>query len=250
LLLNGWTASGLAWPQDFVRRLEEQFRVIRIDNRGSGWSRATPMPFTMDDLADDAYAVLRKAGVESATVLGFSMGGMIAQTLAARHPEVVERLVLVATSPPAPAGIPADDETTWRLFRRRGKGQRLAEYLTELWGVASGIDPSTPQPAFVGELVGQLTIHPTTRRGAMAQARAASTWHGPELLKRIEAPTVVVHGRRDVLRPVGNAMRLVRLISDADYVELPDVGHLVPYEAPDVLVELLSAKRPARHFEG
>jgi pimeloyl-ACP methyl ester carboxylesterase len=201
------------------------------------------MPFTMTDLADDAAGVLRRSGVDSATVLGFSMGGMIAQALAARHPELVERLVLVATSPPAPAALPADDETTWRLFRRRGRGQRYGDYLTELWAAASGIAPTAPRPPFVRELVEQLMVHPTTRPGAMAQARAAATWHGPRLLGRIEAPTVVVHGRQDILRPVGNAMRLVRLIPRAEYVELPEVGHLVPFEAPDVLVDLLTSRR-------
>jgi pimeloyl-ACP methyl ester carboxylesterase len=247
LLLNGWTASGAAWPRDLVRRLGEHFRVIRIDNRGSGWSRATPMPFTMNDLADDAFAVLGRSGVESATVLGFSMGGMIAQALASRHPEVVERLVLVGTSPPAPAAIPADEETTWRLFRRRRPEQPLGEYLTELWDAASGIDPNGSQPPFVGELVEQLMLHPTTRAGAMAQARAAACWHRPRQLRRIHAPTVVVHGRQDILRPVGNGMRLARLIPYAEYVELPEVGHLVPFEAPDVLFDLLTIRRATAH---
>ena len=99
LLLNGWTASGLLWPDRWLRDLEARFRVIRIDNRGSGWSRSAPTPYDIGDLADDAAAVLRGLGVESATVLGLSMGGAIAQELALRYPRLVSALVLVGTRP-------------------------------------------------------------------------------------------------------------------------------------------------------
>lgn len=239
LMLNGWTASGLVWPEALIGRLEQSFRVIRIDNRGSGWSRSAPSPFTMTDLADDARSVLHALGVDRATVLGFSMGGMIAQTLAIRHPGLVERLVLVATSPPAPAHLSADDETTWQMFRRRRPGQPLEEYLRNLWTLAAGSAHTTRHPELVDELVRQLVTRPTTRGGAMAQARAAGTWHGPSQLARITAPTVIVHGRMDVLRPVGNAMRISQLIPGSRYVELAEAGHLVPYEAPDVLSLIL-----------
>jgi 3-oxoadipate enol-lactonase len=87
VLLNGWSASGLAWPRSWIRRLGASFRVIRVDNRGSGWSRHAPTPFTMADLADDVADVLDAEGVERATVLGLSMGGMIAQELALRAPD-------------------------------------------------------------------------------------------------------------------------------------------------------------------
>lgn len=242
LLLNGWTASGLVWPAALVERLERRFRVIRPDNRGSGWSRSAPAPFTLEDLADDARRILYVLGAERVRVLGFSMGGMIAQVLAGRDPELVERLVLVSTSPPSPAHISASDDTTWQMFRRRGRNQPLPDYLRELWTLAGGHELAAERPGIIDELVGQLTDRPTPRGGAMAQARAAGTWHGTGQLARITAPTVVVHGRKDVLRPVGNGMRLTRLIGGAHYVELPRAGHLVPYEDPDLLCQLLESE--------
>jgi 3-oxoadipate enol-lactonase len=242
LLLNGWTASGLVWPAALVERLERRFRVIRPDNRGSGWSRSAPAPFTLEDLADDARGILYQLGAERVRVLGFSMGGMIAQVLARRDPELVERLVLVSTSPPSPAHISASDATTWEMFRRRGRNQSLADYLRELWTMAAGHELAEQRPAIIDELVGQLLDRPTPRGGAMAQARAAGTWHGTGQLARITAPTVVVHGRKDVLRPVGNGMRLARLIRTAEYVELRGAGHLVPYEDADLLCELLESE--------
>jgi pimeloyl-ACP methyl ester carboxylesterase len=239
LLLNGWTASGLVWPAALVERLERRFRVIRPDNRGSGWSRSAPAPFTLEDLANDARRILYLLGAERVRVLGFSMGGMIAQVLAEKDPELVERLILVSTSPPSPAHISASDATTWQMFRRRGGNQPLSDYLRELWTLAGGRELSAERPEIIEELVGQLLDRPTPRGGAMAQARAAGTWHGTGQLARITAPTVVVHGRKDVLRPVGNGMRLTRLISGAHYVEQPGAGHLVPYEDPNLLCDLL-----------
>jgi 3-oxoadipate enol-lactonase len=105
LLLNGWTASGLAWPSGWLASLADRFRVIRIDNRGTGFSRTAPAPFTMSELADDAAEVLDAIGAGGATVLGSSMGGMIAQEVAIRRPDLVERLILVATRPPSPAHL-------------------------------------------------------------------------------------------------------------------------------------------------
>src|SRR5687768_1937706 len=76
LVINGWSASGLAWPKSWRAELEQRYRVIRFDNRGSGWSRGAPQPFTVGDLADDARDVFAAAGVTQARVLGLSMGGM------------------------------------------------------------------------------------------------------------------------------------------------------------------------------
>ena len=102
VLINGWSASCKTWPSAWVRELAQTHRVICPDNRGSGWSRFADTPFTLADLADDVAAVLDAEEVRTATVLGISMGGMIAQELALRHPERVERLILVGTRAPAP----------------------------------------------------------------------------------------------------------------------------------------------------
>jgi len=250
LLINGWTATALVWPGEFIRRLDSRFRVIRIDNRGSGYSRLAPSPFTMADLAEDAHRVLRSRGLRGATVLGLSMGGMVAQELALRHPADVSRLFLVATSPPAPAALRPDDAITWHMFRRRKRGQPYHDYLYELWGRTSAPGFAERRPDLLEELVDQLAARPTIRPGAMAQARAAGCWSRPQRLARITAPTTVVHGTEDLLRPVGNGMRLARLIPGARYVELPGVGHLVPLEAMDELVELiLNASDPAGQLE-
>ena len=241
LLVNGSTASGLVWPDSWLRRLEKRYRVIRIDNRGTGWSRGAPHPFTIADLADDARNVLRACGIGRATVLGVSMGGMIAQEFALRHPRAVGKLVLVATRPPTPAQIPSPSDALLSLMKTPPPGADLRAFFIATWSglVADGF--AAERPEVMAEVADQIARRVTPRRAVLTQARAIWSWHGAARLRRIDAPTTVVHGDRDPLLPVGNGMRLARLIPDATYLELPGVGHLVPQEAGDVLLQVLES---------
>ena len=236
LLVNGYTASGLVWPEIWVRQLEDRYHVIRIDNRGTGGSRSAPRPYTIDELADDARDVLRACDIERATVLGFSMGGMIAQELAIRHHEMVDKLVLVATRPPAPAQIPPHGDAYALLLRRPPPGADMREFLTAVWGQTAAENFAADHPDVIDEIVTQLMCQITTRGNVSHQARAIAAWHGAARLGRLAVPTTIVHGNRDRLIPIGNGIRLAQLIPGANYVELPGVGHLVPHEAGDDLL--------------
>jgi 3-oxoadipate enol-lactonase len=238
VLLNGWTASGLAWPRALVHVLERSHRVIRIDNRGTGWSREMPSPFRIADLADDAAAVIKGLGSESATVVGLSMGGMIAQELALRHPSRVARLIILASRPPAPRHIAMDVHLAARLMGRLPP-EPLPDVLRRIWGECCGPGFAAEHPEALDEMVEQILIRPTPRVFLMAQARAIAGWAGAERLKSLAVPTTIVHGEEDRLMPVGNGIRLAQLIPGARYVELGGVGHLVPLEAPVMIEDLV-----------
>jgi pimeloyl-ACP methyl ester carboxylesterase len=239
LLLNGWTASGLAWPTRWLQRLEYTFHVVRIDNRGCGYSRTAPAPFTMAQLADDAADVLDAVGARSATVLGASMGGMVAQELALRHPDMVRRLILVATRPPAPAHIASRSPTMLATLKRPDSDESLETFQRKQWMNQCAPGFAEREPARFDELIDQVTARVTPRAGVMNQLRAIAGWHGSWRLQAITAPTVVVHGDLDPLMPVGNGMRLAKLIPGARYVELPGVGHLPTLEAPEALEKIV-----------
>jgi pimeloyl-ACP methyl ester carboxylesterase len=243
LLLNGWTASGLVWPGAWLDRLRQHYRVIRVDHRGTGWSRRAPSPFTIADLADDAAAVLRASVAEPTLVLGYSMGGMVAQELAVRQPDLDSGLVLVGTRPPTPAHLPADRAALAAAMPPPAAGQAVADHLRATWARLAAPGFADANPQVMEELVGQILRRPTPHPCVIAQVRAIAAWHGPALCDRIAVPTVVVHGTLDPLTPVGNGMRLARLIPDADYVELPGVGHLVVHEAGDALIDVLARIR-------
>src|SRR5438445_6704086 len=86
LVLNGWTASGLIWPREWVDDLAADHRILRVCNRGTGWSEPVSDPFSLSDMVADAIAVLDAEGLARAHVFGLSMGGMIAQHLAIEQP--------------------------------------------------------------------------------------------------------------------------------------------------------------------
>jgi len=241
LLLNGWSASGLMWPSAFVGRLEARCRVVRVDNRGSGYSRCAPMPASIATMADDAAAVLRAVTDEPAVVVGLSMGGMIAQELALRHPALVRALVLAGTRPPAPVHIQVPGDVVAGLLRRPEPGRPGEEFLAVMWARLCGPGFATAHPDLLDELVGQILVRGTPRVLALRQMSAIAAWHHPQRLGAIACPTTIVHGDLDPLMPVGNGMRLARLIPGARYVELAGVGHLPPLEAGDALADVIEA---------
>jgi pimeloyl-ACP methyl ester carboxylesterase len=240
VLLNGWSASGLAWPRVWLRGLERQCRVIRIDNRGSGYSRLAQTPFTMPDLADDVAAVLGEVEVERAVVVGLSMGGMIAQEFAIRHSSRLAALVLVATRPPAPAyAVPRGSAMMLDLLARPRQDETLESYFTRLWTMATGTGFARREPAAIAELVAQIVARPTPRAMLVHQLRAVNGWGHAERLRGIKAPTTIVHGAEDQLIDVVNGRRLAELIPGSRYLELDGVGHLPPLEAPSRLLEVI-----------
>jgi 3-oxoadipate enol-lactonase len=240
LLLNGWSASGLVWPESWLAHLEERYRVIRIDNRGTGWSRSAPYPFTIADMADDARDVLRACRIDRAAVLGQSMGGMIAQELAIRHGGFVGKLVLAATRPPAPAYVTPGADMFSLMLGQPPQNMTMPEFFTTTWAQTSGDGFAADHPAMMAEIANQITERITPRSGVFNQARAILAWHGVERIRRLNTPTTVVHGARDPLIPVENGRRLAKLIPRATYAQLAGVGHLVAHEAGDALLEALS----------
>lgn len=234
VFVNGWSASGLVWPAAVIDELERTHLVVRIDNRGTGWSRRMPRPFSIGDLAGDVISVLDELDLERATIVGLSMGGMVAQEVALRHPRRVRALVLLGTRPPVPEHTPPPAATTARLLTGPAPGQSLKDFMRRRWEVMTGPGFVDDHPEAIREMVSAVVARPTPRAAVLDQARAIAAWCGAGRLRRLSSvPTTVVHGESDPLIPVRNGMRLAQLIPGARYLELEGVGHLVPYEAPD-----------------
>jgi pimeloyl-ACP methyl ester carboxylesterase len=239
VLINGFAASGRAWPRAWLRSLERRFRVVTFDNRGSGFARYADTPFSIADLADDAVKVMDAADSPVAALFGISMGGMIAQELALRHPERVTRLILAASRPPNPAFRPPSLQSTLMMVRPPLPGESLSRYFEKLWSHSAAPGFAETHPEAIAELVAQSLERPTGRAMLIAQARAMTAWGHSDRLAEIDTPTLVVHGALDPLSPVANGRAVAELIPGAPDVELPDVGHLIPQEAPAAALELI-----------
>jgi 3-oxoadipate enol-lactonase len=229
LLIMGLGLGSDAW-HELPEHLSRRFRVVVFDNRGVGRSTATRGGFRIRDLADDAAAVLDAAGVAGAGVFGISMGGMIAQELALRHPTRVRALVLGATF-----------------------GSQLRSHKPHL-SVARDLlltavaEPSPPRLARILVADEYYAAHPDRfaqwvgrlgrpRRSLARRQLVAIALHETERrLPGIRVDTLVVTGDRDRLVPPGNSRRLARLIPGARFAELSGAGHLFPLErAPDTV---------------
>lgn len=232
VFVNGWTASGLMWPQVLIDGLARSFHVLRIDNRGTGWSRGMRRPFTIGDLADDVRGVIDHYQLARPVIVGLSMGGMITQELAMRAPQRLGHVVLLATRPPAPAHTLGPQFITAALMAPPQPNERFRDFMARTWGTVTGPGFAERNPDMVAEIVTSVVTRPTPRSTIIDQARAIAAWSGASRLKRVRVPTTVVHGVSDPLIPVRNAIRIAQLIPDADYHELPGVGHLLAHEDP------------------
>jgi pimeloyl-ACP methyl ester carboxylesterase len=207
-------------------------RVIWFDNRGTGRSSKEPPPASIEQLADDAASVLDGLGVERAHVLGHSMGGYIAQTLAVRRPDLVRSLMLVGTGAGKPGHehVPAETNAQW-LANAHLPAEEYARATMHL-SFAAGWKEANEE-AYEG-YVAERVEYPTPPECWRAQYDACVRFieHGLPI-EQIAVPVLVVHGDADRVVPISNGRAIARRIPGAQLVVLDGVGHYPYLEDPD-----------------
>lgn len=237
LLIMGLGCASDLWNRT-LPELAARYRTILFDNRGIGDSDAPPGPYSIPTMADDAAAVLDAAGIETAHVFGQSMGGMIAQEFALRHPRRVRSLVLGATNCGGQHAVPPAPQVIDVLMAR---GVTSAE--EAFWSLTPFIyDASTSRAAMEEDLCLRSRAFPR-RQSYMAQLQAIIMWEAHSRLHSIEVPTLVIHGETDWLIPVGNADILAQEIPNAKLVKLSEASHIFltdkPREATGIILSFL-----------
>jgi 3-oxoadipate enol-lactonase len=231
LLIMGLGLSGGAWWRT-VPVLSRRLRVITFDHRGVGRSSAFSYAYTTEALADDAVSVLDELRLDRVHVYGLSLGGMVAQQLALRHPARVRSLVLGATSAGGPRAVRADDEVV-AFFRRR---LRMGAEEAARASIPFNYGPRCRSEHFdrIEEDIARRLAHPFAERAYRAQMFAAGVHNSYGRLPSIDASTLVVHGRHDRIIPVANAELMAERIPRARLQILEESGHLYTTEEPDV----------------
>jgi len=254
LLIMGLGMQLIAWPQTMVQMLVRQgFRVVRFDNRDIGLSQGfdaagvpnmalaglryamhlpVHSPYSLADMARDALGVLDALDIEQAHVCGASMGGMIAQHLAAMAPERVASLTLMMTT----SGSRRLPQPSWRVRRalmsrpmKPGADAAVDWIIQVLHLIGSPAYPSDPQALRARALESvQRAWHPS---GSARQLLAVvADGDRSALLPHIQAPTLVIHGVDDPLVPVACGKDLAQRIADARADFIPGMGHDLPEE--------------------
>ena len=221
LLIHGLGYARWGW-EPVVEPLAASFDVILFDNRGVGESDAPPGPYTAAELADDAVQVLDEAGVARAHVVGTSLGGMVAQELALRRPERVEKLVLACTTPGGPQAFPMPQRTV-DLMQARAT---LREY------VENALEPD-PRPELVDRILEHRERTAQRFEPWAAQAAAGAAFDAHDRLGDLTMPTLVQHGDGDVVVDPKNGELLAELIPDARLSVYAGCGHLFMWQEPE-----------------
>jgi len=268
VLVNGYAATAVDWDPTFLSALGASFEVLCPDHRGMGDSDPVDLDaLTIDAMADDLVLLLDARGIASAPVAGWSMGGFVAQRLAARAPLRVSRLALLGTDPGGAAAVLADPAAWAALVDHAGTPREQATRLLSLLfpaGLAEQID------AQFGELVAaaRAALSPAVLR---AQERAIDVWHGvPVLGAAIDneapaglgsagatdsadamgrapaapasaIPVLVAHGAEDVVIPPANADALAARWSGAQVERFAGCGHAFMAQEPARLAELIAS---------
>jgi len=244
LLITGFGISGAVF-EPVLDRYAERFSCIVFDNRGSGRSQAPLRPTSMPELAADAVGLLDELGIASAHVYGVSMGGMIAQEVALRFPERVRGLVLGCTSPGGPRAVrPTVREL--RVVAAAAAGAPRSPVDSTLAAVLFSERFRRDEPERAHFLLEHFRRHLPAAQGVAAQLLASVFHDTVSRLDQVQAPTLVLHGERDVMAPLGNARMLAERIPNAELAIVPGAGHAYALERPDVSFNLF-ASWYARH---
>jgi poly(3-hydroxyalkanoate) depolymerase len=234
LLINGIGASLEMW-EPLLRELPGR-ELIAFDMPGCGLSSSPLLPLRMRDLVGLVAELMHVLGRSRADVLGYSHGGLVAQELAHRHPERVERLVLCATSPGIPS-IPPNPVVTWLMLTpARYYNRSAAEWIVPR--IAGGQTRRDPDAMRVN--LHRRLAHAPSARSYAYQLWATVGWSSHPWLRRLRQPTLVLHGDDDPLVPVANARYLARSIPGATLQVMPGAGHLLLLDEP---------ARAARHID-
>jgi 3-oxoadipate enol-lactonase len=237
LLIQGMSATHMAWGQPFRAALEASFETIVFDNRGMGRSGEAQLPFEIKDLAGDVAALLDALELETAHVVGISMGGMIAQELALAHPERIRTLTIGASYCGGPDGTLMALEDLQMLGAAYASGDRERVFRA-MWEInlSPGFRSDDSRFTAFAEMASAL---PAPQPIVLQQMRACGAHDTHDRLEQIDLPTLVIHGDVDRLLGYPNGRQIASLIPGARLETLAGVGHMFWWEQPQRAAELI-----------
>jgi 3-oxoadipate enol-lactonase len=237
LMIMGMSGTALHWGEPFLELLRGDFEVIVYDHRGVGASTPLEGPITIPQLAEDASRLLSALGLDSAHVLGISMGGMVAQELALAHPEQVRTLALGCTWAGGPTATQRNPEVLQRLTEAMLSGDReraLRAGWEAIVSPAMAADDSA-YAAFKRIAAQRAVAVPVI----MAQLQAGMALDTADRLGQLAMPTLVIHGTEDDMLDVANGRLIASRVPGSRLEIFDGIGHMFFWELPERSAELI-----------
>jgi len=226
VLSHSLACSGVMWEQQ-MPALVEGYRVLRYDTRGHGGSDAPAGPYTLDALGDDVIGLLDALDIERVHWVGLSMGGMIGQNLALRHPQRLVSLVLCDTT----SRVPEEARSIWdeRIAVAEKSGmQALCDETMQRWFTPPFLEADGPE---LGAIRAQFLSTPTS--GYVGCCQAIRDLDYTDRLAEIHLPVHVLVGADDPATPPAASRTIQEKIADASLTVIDDASHLCNVEQPD-----------------
>jgi 3-oxoadipate enol-lactonase len=237
LMIMGLGGQSSSWGEPLLEGLQQHFSTIRFSNRGTGATDKPPNGFTIRQMADDAAALMEAIGLEQTHVFGISMGGMIAQELVLNHPERVQGLVLGCTTCGPAHSVPVPAQTLAQF----GQIMQLPieERIERFWEITVTPEFKLGRADFLRRILELGMATPTPMETFGFQFGAIQAMDTYDRLPQIKSPTLIIHGDRDILVPVGNAEILRERIPGSRMRIVQGTGHCFFWEEPELVVEEL-----------
>lgn len=225
VLLNHWGAVLDNFDPRIIDGLATRHHVIAVDYRGIGASGGSA-PLTIDEMARDVIALIRALGHPIVDVMGFSLGGMVAQDMVLKAPDLVRKLILTGTGPAGGAGISKVGAVSWPLILKGLFTFRDPKTYLFFTATANGRSAAKAFIARTKERKVGRDKGPTPR-AFLRQLKAIHAWGRqlPQDLTRIRIPVLVANGENDIMVPTSNSHDMARRIPGAKLVIYPDAGH-------------------------
>jgi pimeloyl-ACP methyl ester carboxylesterase len=260
LLIMGLGVQMIHWHPDFCRALADRgFHVIRFDNRDAGHSTKIdggPVPnlaaamagdissasYTLDDMAEDAVGLLDHLGAASAHLVGVSLGGMVAQTMAIRHPARVLSLTsIMSTTGARDVGQPHPEALPALLTPAPAERGAFVEHAVSIWRTI-GSPGFERDESWIRQVAGEAFDRSFNPLGTARQLLAVvASGDRTEALGRVEVPTVVIHGSDDPLIDRSGGVATASAVPGAELLEIPGMGHDLPREAWPRIIDAVAA---------
>lgn len=236
ILIMGYSSTMDMWDPLFLDNLSSKYKVIIFDNRGMGNTTAPAGNFSIAQFANDTADLMTALGIEKADVLGWSMGSFVAQELAIRHPERVNKIILYASDCGGKEAVKPSPQVERDLSNTTGSQEERG---MRLFNLLFPKDWLSKQPPFYKwfPLPKETSLPGNIER----QAQAIANWPGSnDRLSLIKSPALVVTGKEDVITPPENAFILAQRINVSWLVQFEGAGHGLMYQYPDRLAKIVA----------
>lgn len=235
ILIMGSGSTMDLWPPELLTNLSSHYQVIIFDNRGMGCTTAVAGNFSLEQFADDTSGLMDALGIKDAHILGWSMGAFIAQELALRHPEKVNKMILYAGDCGGSQAVLPSPEVLAQMTNTTGtpeeRGMRLIRLMFPSKWMKDHPDISQWFP---------IPMERSSSENIERQYQAIANWKGTyDRLSLINRSTMVVTGTEDVIAPPENAFILASKIPGSWLVQFKGAGHGLMYQYPGKLAKII-----------